>query len=610
MTRENTGKALFWGATLLALLLYGVTAPAGLPYNTATHLALAYGGVIYPPPVMAHPVWGYVVGIFGGHYVALACVAAALTIGLMGVLANRYLGWRAAIGACIFCLFMPPVWNDAITGEIRMLPLLGVVLAIWLANAAVLAFIAKISTKRGERTLAQKAGMIGATWREILGKWNLVASRVWLASSVLFAIIVASLHDYKLGEAASVYARDIRAEAGNRIIILNGVADDQIEAESTGEFSCLSLRADPGYREKLMDWVARTWPNDTTLRTAAQVGPSTFAEMAQKKFPDRFYRMNGRDTTREGWERRWANFAPYLESRDPFVPIARHVFGYEANAIANGLSDNEAWKFYWRIYDEIDRGNFSALVNLSELVRKGYAATDVEKRRITDDLDNFFKNAHNRRYAREIARAAGPVKPDPELLSRMEAESKKRIAERVAKGEILEIPEELQSLIEWNEEMVAAIERGEYDRAGNIARAILANPKCRGFIPANAVLATVAAMEGDYVSSEAFFRTATQTTNAIPPVVCNDYADTLMHLGKLDEAEHWARRAIAETPPTFWLPRLTLAEVLLAKAATTEKGSNAIEDEVRELLRIVSLNGPDVVREEVRQLKRKAGMLR
>lgn len=609
MNRENSGKLIFWGAVAATLFLYGVTAPSGLPHNLSTHWAvgLALNLHLQPPPPL---LWGYLVGIFAGHYVALACAAAALCAGLIGVLANRYLGWRAAIGACLLFIFMPPVWDNAITGVWKMTPLALALLAVWLANALALAFVAKVFAKRGERTLAQKGGMIGSTWREILAKWNRVASRAFLGAAVLFAIVVASFHDYRLGEAASAYARDILADAAGRIVVLNGVADDQIEALCETPFACLSLRLDAPYREKLRAWVAQTWPDDKTLRAAAQVGPSAFAEVASKNFPDRFYLMNGRSTTPASWERRWANMAPYLKSSDPFIPLMRRAFGYEGNVLANAMPAHDAWRLYWRIYEEVDRGNFSALVNLSELVRRGYAASDLERRRIADELDNFFKDTRNRRFAREIVRASGPVKPDPELLARMEEESKKRIAERVAKGEILEIPEELKSLIEWNNDMIDAIERGEYDRAGNIARAILANPKCRAFIPANAVLATIAAKEGDYVSSEMFFRTAVQTTNAVPPVVLNDFADTLMHLGKLDEAEHYARRSIGDTPPTFWLPRLTLAEVLLERAKTTEKGSNAIEDEVRELLRIVSLNGPDVVREEVRQLKRKAGMLR
>lgn len=599
-TMKRLGEILFWGGFALALALYALTAPEGLPWNASTHAALAYLGEVVPPPSLPHPVWGFFVQVLCGP-VALSVFAAAVAAGLVGALVGRYFGWRVAVAAIVAWVFLPGVWNRAILGERSVCLAAMLVVAVWILNAVLLGVFRKMQALRAA---AQAQGSAAITSH---GKKGGRAERVfgWAAMGAagVFALASLTLHDYALGEAASAFAKGVVAAADGRIIVLNGVCDNQIARETD---AAVFIRDDDAYRTNLVKWVRREWPDETNLWVAAQVGVRAFVESATRKFPDRFYLMNGPSTTAEAWEKRWTDFRPFLDSSDPFVPAARKAFAREGNAVANALLDAKggsedekaAWELYRRIYEEVDPGNLAALLNQSEMIRRGFAASGETKKAVQKRLEEFFGRPDNRRRAKEIVRAAGPVRADPGLMEKLAEEAKRRIAAKVAAGETVEAPQELLTLVEWSNEMVTLMDRGETDKAGRIARAILSHPQWQGFVPANGVLGAVAAKEGDYVASEAFFRAATDTTNAVPPVVLNDYANTLMHLGKLDEAEENVRRAIAAADGTFWLGRLTLAEVLEKKAL---RGAEGTEAEIRSLLKSVLKSAPTHVREKVRR---------
>ena len=120
----------------------------------------------------------------------------------------------------------------------------------------------------------------------------------------------------------------------------------------------------------------------------------------------------------------------------------------------------------------------------------------------------------------------------------------------------------MRQLVEWNNEMIRSMEAGETDRAGRLARTILAVPRWNGFVPALAILGTLTGAEGDFAASERFFRAVTESGGDLPPVACNDFAETLRQLKKYDEAEAYARKAVAATGAKNWVVRLTLAQVM------------------------------------------------
>lgn len=577
LPRETKGEFVFWGTLVLALVLYFVSSPTGLPWSGSTELALAWSGQVLELPHMPHPVWGYFVWLFGGHFVALSAVAAAVAGGLIGALVNRYFGWRVGLSAALAWVVMPGVWNRAVTGDVSLFKLCGVIVAVWLAHALVLFMTRRL------RMLWKSAKAVGGDQTVhgvvVRRSWvNGIAAEVLLGAVVVFALVSVSFHDYQLGEAASAYARVMLDEAGDRLVILNGVADDQMiweearrnrEAGAPGKDSrLLSFRTDVAYRTQLVARVRREWPTETNLWVAAQIGSAALADVAFRRHPDSVYTMTGKSTTPGKWAVRWGAMAPYLESRDPFLPLMRRAFAFEGNALANRLQGEgklkEAWALYLRVYDEVDRGNASALVNLSDMLSRGLAVDVASRQRIERGMKELRREELTPERVSSLVASCGPVMSGSEVFAELRTQLEAQIAEMKKQGNAPALPPEWHSLVEWNNEMIKAHGEGNLERASRIARTILSRPEWRAYIPANAVMGSVMAAEGDLVAAETFFRLALggQGAAAPQPVVMNDYADTLRRLGRYDEAEAFARRAVKETGGKEWLYELTLAQIL------------------------------------------------
>lgn len=102
------------------------------------------------------------------------------------------------------------------------------------------------------------------------------------------------------------------------------------------------------------------------------------------------------------------------------------------------------------------------------------------------------------------------------------------------------------TLAEWNNEMIRAYGRGDMKTSAAIAGKILSQPEWRAYIPANAVMGSVLAHEGKYAAAEPFFKIALSGRGlaAPQPAVMREYANTLRHLGRNDEAAELERRAL------------------------------------------------------------------
>jgi len=608
MDRDLVGEVIFWATLVFALALYLVSAPAGLPWNGSTELALAYGGRVAELPDMTYPVWGYFIQVFGGHFVALSAVALAIAGGLVGAMVNRYCNWRVGTAAALAFVMLPSVWDRAITGAHGAFGLFGIVLGLWLVNAIILIISRRArwnaSVQGIENQQKTISGFWELSWRVRL---NRITAWVLLGASVVFAIVSAVQHNYNVGEAASAYARVMLEEAGDRFVILNGIANDQMvwEAEKREKGSSerlIAYRNDAAYRQELLARVRHEWPTDTNLWVSVQVSAGTFAEVVVRNYPDRVYVMTGQTTTPEKWAARWEALKGYLDSGDAFVPVMRRAFAFEGNTLGNQLQKEgklkEAWMLYIRIFQEIDPFNSSAVVNLSEMLRRGYAVDASTRKNVEDamaELGRELKGERAAQLAAAIVASCGPVLPDPKVIAEYRAQIARRLREMEEEGRTpkWELPAELKSLIEWNNDMLKAHDRGDIDLAARIARTILSKSEWRSFIPANAIMGSAMALEGDYVASEAFYRVAVSGKEEPPAITCNDYADTLRHLGRFDEAEQYARRAIAKTDANDWICRLTLAEIL--------RDAKKNPEEMKKLLIEVLKRVPMEMREEIRK---------
>ena len=125
------------------------------------------------------------------------------------------------------------------------------------------------------------------------------------------------------------------------------------------------------------------------------------------------------------------------------------------------------------------------------------------------------------------------------------------VAERMHSSRLLRAVDPLptyNTLVKWNNEMIGAYGRGDMKTSAAIAGKILSQPEWRAYIPANAVMGSVLAHEGKYAAAEPFFRIALSGKGiaAPQPAVMREYANTLRHLGRNDEAWELERRAVAE----------------------------------------------------------------
>lgn len=545
-----------FGAAVLTAALYFLTSPSGIPY-----------GAEYP--------------------LYLSISLAALGSGLVGYLMSRLFGWRVGLSAALLWTTLPPIWYRAISGDKSILRILGTVVVI-----AVLYYLTKRVIKLFQVHREGSKNFV-STKRSDTRRRNRLISRIVLAVASFVALVALTLHDYRYGKIAEVFAKGIVEAAGERVIILNGAFDKQIvaEIEKRGKGEYVSLTNDEENREKLVEWAKANFPEEEKLWLGARVSPAAFVDLVLESHKDKFYSMNGSDTTLEAWEKRVEEVRPYFKATDSAAQLVKRHLGIEGNHVANKLADEgkeaEAYKIYARIYDEIDPGNAAALINMSELIRRGLKISIDEQRRVKEKLNTFLRDRNNQKRLREIVRAAGPVRADPELMAKMIEEANKLREEKKAAGEEEKfvLPEEVKSLVEANGAMLKAMDRGDKEAASRIARSILSKPEWRGFIPANAVMGEILAKEGDFAASERFYEVATSTTNRVGVMVYAGYANTLKELGKLDKAEEMARKAISDSNENYWQARAILADILIRKNPEKAKGDKEIKKLISSAIR-------------------------
>ena len=467
--RESQVKVLLFATLAGAGLLYVLTAADGYPWSASTHWALAWSGVLGELPRMAHPVWGYFVRVFDGHYIAMSATFAALASALVAAVVTRHFGWRVGAAAALFGIFAPVHWNAAATGGMRASQIfLAALVLVILDCVGVAAWrwckkTAAANTVKSQTLEARKAG----------GKWTRIVAWAFLGVAAVFMLASLTSHDYSLGEDASEYAEGVLKDAKGKWVVLSGVADDQFYAavrDGNLDVVLVSLRSDDINRRNLIGRVRMAFPDEPELAAAAEIGPREFVAVARKAHPDLFV-MADMDRTRGMIEK-------------------------------SGRAD-------------------------------------------------------------QLKRRTPPV----------------------------------EKLVEWNNEMIRAMDAGDVKKAGMIAREILSQPTWRGFVPANVVLGTLSGMEGDFAASERFFRAVFASGVEQPAVACNDFAETLRQLKKYDEAEKYAREAVAKSGPKGWMARLTLIQVL------NDAKKNG--DEIRTLVAEALKYAPEKIRSRIREYEKR-----
>ena len=92
---------------------------------------------------------------------------------------------------------------------------------------------------------------------------------------------------------------------------------------------------------------------------------------------------------------------------------------------------------------------------------------------------------------------------------------------------------------------------------------------------ANYVMGSLALQRGEYVQAEAFLR---RSVDSPKPVVLalNDLAEVLRRSGNLEEAEHYARKAVA-TDPNLYVAWDTLGTIILERKGSLDEAEECIK---------------------------------
>ena len=360
------------------------------------------------------------------HYtIPLLAVAA----GLVAHGAYMHFGWRVGIAFGVFFTFMPTVWRLATQGR---------PMAFWLAGAVVFVYVLNLILIR----IIRKAGFIKLS--KLADKWGHYAAWGTMVLAFFFFCFSITYHQYRRGYVTAVYAQGLIESAGDRFVVYAGIVDDELDYY--------------GAHKPNVD----AFPDDADIAAAAMISQSSLAEVIARKYPSRILVVD----TLERWNARWKAIERFLDVRgEAMGKLLRRRMAFEANAIGNKLQDEgnakDAWHLYKRIYEDVDRGNVSALLNMSEMLRLGYQTEQRERDLVIGDVERLLKSPIMQQHGPLLVRISGPVRTPIDLLEKVKTAREARIAELKARGEELHLSAEVIEMLENNTRMVEAMQQGD-----------------------------------------------------------------------------------------------------------------------------------------------------
>ena len=303
------------------------------------------------------------------------------------------------------------------------------------------------------------------------------------------------------------------------------------------------------------------------LKVAAFIGVNAFAE--ELRIAESETNRIAYVWTRELWP--WERLTNVWEAVKDDVAIAsrrdsfyvRRSFGRQAMSEAAAMQDagreeEAAYVYLWTLRD-VDPENASAVINLLELVRRGFQFDSETK----EMIENFGQALFNERYhierLHELVRTGGVVY--------MRAEDRRRAFDRLRP--------QLEAYLKYrkgkegskhalfNARLSDSISRNGKEEVKADAISVLRQDRDNAL--GNGIMGTIAAFDGDYAVSELYLRRAVSSP-AASAAAFNNYAEVLRRMGRFEEAEVNARKAV-EIAPDFWRTHETLADILLAKDA-------------------------------------------
>ncbi len=352
----------------------------------------------------------------------------------------------------------------------------------------------------------------------------------------------------------------------------------------------LSRDDDPAYGRELAKWI-ETLPcgtNKTELLFAAELGPRTlleeWAKLDRKGFEATVRTVENYFPTQAQWDEACAEL-DRVRPDDPYAPNLRHLLGRCGNALGCRLIEagdlQGAWSVFWKTLESVDRDNHSALLNLAGMADRGYAAPksglDWVRRR-QEELGGVSKDADwvaraIRKDGEVYAVHAETATPKGEKAGLELSPEMRRLLETVTvKPDDLDHCAEMRSLVhraifekklrvDQASEKLIGLDLALGDRVEAEKNAIKVLRLNRQDFTANATLGMLNGSRGDYAAAERYLRRVVATDKSSPSMK-NDYAQALYRLGRLQEAERYAREAVKEQDDS-WQFHETLTAILI-----------------------------------------------
>ena len=308
--------------------------------------------------------------------------------------------------------------------------------------------------------------------------------------------------------------------------------------------------------------------------------------------------------TREKWDEACVELDG-MRTDEPMAKYLRHLLGVCGNALGCRMleevksksekgksAEREAWAIFKKIVDTVEPTNYGAYLNLLGMVQRGYAVSKDEVADLTKRRQQIEKNLKSWEYILRAARSGGRLYADPDDVAKYEkAKEEMAVKRELSPGQkafiktVTAAPKDPKSGKAAQEAIHKAIREGRVraDRIGGhlitIDLAIGDGESAekdaidvlkldRHHPTANATIGAIAGARGDHERAERYLKRAIATGKASISAK-NDLAYSLMKLGRLDEAEPFAREAVKGFGEV-WTLRETLAAILIRKGQIEE----------------------------------------
>ena len=422
-------------------------------------------------------------------------------------------------------------------------------------------------------------------------RWSIGLLGVWLAAVGMVACYTATSGVLSLGRTTAAFADDVLGELNGRAwLVSEGPLDDLFLLKKPSDVRLVTLarNREAAYGRILAEWAKEELGANDDLLFAAELGPQSFLDEWRKadgEFSRKVLCPVEYFGTSEKWKSVWEKHKDGLSVKSE--PHQRYLHrlmgkigvGFGCRLLAEGKKE-EGWRLFYRVANEVDRDNLSALVNLCEVMNNGLQMPSSLKNGLETRLRTAQKKYSLERTKRVLA-ASGRVyvddemrrrydellktaKPGPKavrLVNAMKRAGKSASATQKARDELRKAVDDGAAEIGSVSRILVSLDMalGDKTSAENDALDALRHNRQDG--AANALMGALRGEAGDYASAERFLRRAVRGGN-VPPTAYNDLAETLIHEGKAEEAVAFAQKAVAADPAN-WCFSETLASACL-----------------------------------------------